>query len=448
MQLEQNSFKRAIAEGQPQIGFWVTLSSNMVAEVIAPAGYDWVLLDMEHSPNDYFSILGQLQAFAGTATTAIVRVEWNDPVAVKRVLDLGAPGVLFPMIQSVEEARAAVAATRYPPKGHRGVAGSTRATKFGRIPDYAHRVEAETSVLLQLETVAAVEQAAAIADVEGVDGLFFGPADIAADMGLIGKPADPAVWDLIRPVAKKLIAKGMPVGTLVLDPAFAAELLRDGFSFVASGVDSLPCTIGGTSTGFHSHKRVQTLEDFKGLKLRTAGAFAEIASRLGAVTVVIPGSEVYEALERNVIDAVEWGSPEINRSTGFQDVAKYIITPGLDLSGGSFECMFNPTAWDSLSDEDRDRIRMAAKKTLFETWVLASTSDLNAFETFVEGPNEIVRVDDAVLEKIKQVTYEWEDEIAAENPWFKKALESQRAFKAKLNLWPEYRFQIGSLGQK
>ena len=214
------------------------------------------------------------------------------------------------------------------------------------------------------------------------------------------------------------------------------------------GVVSLPCTIGGTSTGFHSHKRVQTLEDFKGLKLRTSGAFAEIASRLGAATVVIPGAEVYEALERNVIDAVEWGSPEINRSTGFQDVAKYIITPGLDLSGGSFECMFNLEAWDSLSDEDRDRIRMAAKQTLLETWVLASTSDLNAYETFAGGPNEIVRVDDEVLDRIKQITHEWEDEIAAENPWFKKALESQRAFKAKLTVWPEYRFQIGSLGQK
>ncbi|MCV6587341.1 MAG: C4-dicarboxylate ABC transporter substrate-binding protein [Marinibacterium sp.] len=220
------------------------------------------------------------------------------------------------------------------------------------------------------------------------------------------------------------------------------EFRRENF-----GVVSLPCTIGGTSTGFHSHKRIQTLEDFQGLKLRTSGAFAEIASRLGAATMVIPGAEVYEALERNVIDAVEWGSPEINRATGFQDVAQYIITPGLDLSGGSFECMFNPDAWDALSELDRDRIRMAAKQTLFETWVLASASDLSAFQDFAEGPNEIVRVDDAVLERIKQVTHEWEDEIAAENEWFKRALDSQRAFKAKLAVWPEYRFQIGSLGQ-
>ncbi len=238
MQMESNPFKRALAEGRSQIGLWVTLSSNFVAEVISPAGYDWVLLDMEHSPNDYATILGQLQAFSGTGTTPIVRVEWNDPVAVKRVLDLGAPGLLFPMIQSVEEAERAVAATRYPPRGIRGVAGSTRATRFGRLGDYVDRVEDETSVLLQLETRAAVEQAEAIADVDGVDGVFFGPADIAADLGCLGKPMDPAVWDLIRPAAKRLIAKGVPVGTLVLDADFASELINDGFAFVAVGVDS------------------------------------------------------------------------------------------------------------------------------------------------------------------------------------------------------------------
>ena len=238
MQLAPNPFTQALKAGEKQIGLWVTLSNNFVAEVIAPAGYDWVLLDMEHSPNDYFSILSQLQVFEGSGTTAIVRVEWNDPVAVKRVLDLGAPGVLFPMIQSVEEARAAVAATRYPPRGIRGAAGSTRATKFGRVKDYVARVEDETSVLIQLETVAAVEQAEAIADVDGVTGIFFGPGDISADMGLMGKPMDPKVWALIKPAAQKLIAKGTPVGTLVLDADFAAELMNGGFSFVACGTDT------------------------------------------------------------------------------------------------------------------------------------------------------------------------------------------------------------------
>ena len=238
MQLEQNTFTHALGRGDKQIGIWISLCSNFVAEVTAPAGYDWALIDMEHTPNDYFSVLGQLQVFAATNTTAIVRADWNDTVVVKRLLDLGAPGILFPMIQSVEEAEKAVAATRYPPHGVRGVSGATRATKFGRVTDYVTRVEDETTVLLQLETRRAVEQAEAIGAVEGVNGIFFGPADIAADIGKAGKPMDPEVWALIKPAAQNLIAKGVPVGTLVLDPAFATELLNDGFSFVACGTDA------------------------------------------------------------------------------------------------------------------------------------------------------------------------------------------------------------------
>ena len=238
MQLDENDFTHAIARGDKQIGLWISLCNNYAAEVIAPAGYDWALIDMEHSLNDYFSVLGQLQAFAASDTTAIVRVEWNDAVAVKRLLDLGAPGLLFPMIQSVEEATQAVAATRYPPNGIRGVAGSTRATKFGRVSDYVSRIEQETTVLLQLETRDAVEQAEAIAAVNGVSGIFFGPADIAADIGKVGKPMDPEVWELIKPAAKKLMAKGMPVGTLVMDPDFASDLLKEGFTFVACGSDT------------------------------------------------------------------------------------------------------------------------------------------------------------------------------------------------------------------
>ncbi|WP_282151880.1 HpcH/HpaI aldolase family protein [Ruegeria atlantica] len=238
MQLASNVFTRALASGDKQIGVWISLCSNFAAEVVSTAGYDWALIDMEHSANDYFSVLGQLQAFAASSTTALVRVEWNDAVAVKRLLDLGAPGLLFPMIQSVEEAERAVSATRYPPRGIRGVSGATRATAFGRISNYTARVEEETAVLLQLETRAAVEQAEAISAVDGVSGIFFGPADIAADIGQLGKPLDPEVWALIKPAAQKLIAKGMPVGTLVTDPDFAAELLNEGFTFVAIATDT------------------------------------------------------------------------------------------------------------------------------------------------------------------------------------------------------------------
>ena len=238
MHYPDNPFTHALRANQKQLGLWISLCSPFAAEVTAPSGFDWALIDMEHTPNDYMSVLGQLQAFAATDTTAIVRPEWNDPVMVKRLLDLGARGLLFPMINSVEEAQAAVAATRYPPHGVRGFSGATRANKFGRVSDYLARIEDETTVLLQLESRHAIEQAEAIADVDGVHGIFFGPADIAADIGKLGKPLDAEVWDLIRPCAKALIAKGMPVGTLVNDGDFAAELLNEGFSFVACGTDT------------------------------------------------------------------------------------------------------------------------------------------------------------------------------------------------------------------
>jgi 4-hydroxy-2-oxoheptanedioate aldolase len=238
MKFTINQFSSALIEKQKQIGLWVSLSNNYVAEVLTHAGYDWVLVDMEHSPNDLQTVLGQLQAFSQGKTTALVRPPWNDPVIVKRLLDLGTQGLLFPMIQSAEEAAFAVASTRYPPKGIRGVAGSSRATKFGRVKDYAQEVQAQTTVIMQLETRGALMNAEQIAEVDGVDAVFFGPADIAADIGLIGQPLSHQVWDLIMPVAEKLIAKGVPVGTLVLDSDFAIELLNKGFDFVACGADS------------------------------------------------------------------------------------------------------------------------------------------------------------------------------------------------------------------
>ncbi|MGI9522063.1 MAG: HpcH/HpaI aldolase family protein [Hyphomicrobiaceae bacterium] len=247
MKLAPNPFTQAIRSGNKQIGLWVSLSSSFAADVVAPTGYDWVLLDMEHSPGELASVLGQLQVFAASETAAIVRPDWNDTVKVKRLLDIGAPGLLFPMVQSVEEAEQAVAATRYPPRGIRGVSGSTRANAFGRTSDYFARVEDETAVLVQLETKAAVAKAVEIGAVDGVDGVFFGPADIAADIGLLGKPMDPAVWELIMPAAKALMANGVPVGTLVLDAAFAAKLLGDGFTFVACGSDTALLAKGADS---------------------------------------------------------------------------------------------------------------------------------------------------------------------------------------------------------
>ncbi len=237
MKLETNQFTQALKKSEKQVGFWLSLRNNLAAEVVRTSGYDWLLIDMEHTPNDVSTVLTQLQAVAGGGSTAIVRPPWNDTVMIKRLLDIGAQGLLLPMIQSVEEAEKAVAATRYPPRGVRGVTGTSRANSFGRVKDYYDRIEDETAVLIQLETRSAIEQAIPIASVDGVTGVFFGPADIAADIGKLGQPLCDEVWELIMPAAKALMAKGIPVGTLVGDANFAAKLLNEGFTFVACGSD-------------------------------------------------------------------------------------------------------------------------------------------------------------------------------------------------------------------
>lgn len=235
--MRENTFLKGLRAGEAQIGLWCSLGGTYATEVIAGVGYDWILVDMEHAPNDLLSVTAQLQVFAGFQSTPIVRPDWNDKVKVKRLLDMGAPGLLFPMVQSVEEAEAAVAACRYPPRGVRGFAGLTRASSFGRDKDYFTRAEDETAILVQAESLSAVEACVELGQVDGVDGVFFGPADIAADMGLLGQATHPEVWALIRSAAKRLQAAGIPAGTLVSDAGFARELLDDGFLFVACGLD-------------------------------------------------------------------------------------------------------------------------------------------------------------------------------------------------------------------
>ena len=237
MNLSPNTFKHALAQGAPQVGIWNSLCSNIAADVLAPAGYDWALLDMEHSPNDFRTVLGQLQAFQSGETVPIVRPAWNDAVLVKRLLDLGAPGLLFPMVQSVEEAKQAVAATRYPPRGIRGVSMSQRGNRFGRVSDYFERVEAETCVLVQIETREALARTEEIAAVDGVDGVFFGPADLAADMGLLGQLANDDLWSAIAQGADAARRAGKPSGTLVGHHDKAIGLFKDGFGFVACSSD-------------------------------------------------------------------------------------------------------------------------------------------------------------------------------------------------------------------
>jgi 4-hydroxy-2-oxoheptanedioate aldolase len=235
--LPQNSFKRALKAGKPQIGLWSSLSSNYTVEVIAGAGFDWILLDCEHSPNDLESLLTQLQAAAPYPTTPVVRVPWNDMVTIKRVLDVGAQSLLVPYVSTAEEARAAVAFTRYPPAGARGVAGTTRATRFGRVKDYAKRAHEELCLLVQVETEAAVANIESICAVDGIDGVFIGPADLHASMGYPGEIANAKVKPVIDEAIRRIRKAGKAPGILTPSEADAKHWLGCGALFVAVGAD-------------------------------------------------------------------------------------------------------------------------------------------------------------------------------------------------------------------
>lgn len=237
MDIPPNPFKRALAAGRAQIGLWSSLSSNYVVEVTAGAGFDWLLIDTEHSPNDLESTLAQLQAAAAYPTHAIVRVPWNDMVVIKRYLDVGAQSLLVPFVQNAAEARAAVAATRYPPAGVRGVAGTTRATRFGRVKEYARRAHEELCVLVQVETQAALDQIEAICAVDGVDGVFIGPADLHASLGHLGETASAAVLPKIEDAIRRITAGGKAAGILTADEKLARRYLELGALFVAVGAD-------------------------------------------------------------------------------------------------------------------------------------------------------------------------------------------------------------------
>ena len=239
MELPVNWFKRALADSRPQIGFWCTLPGGSVAELLAGAGFDWLLFDTEHSPADPITVLEQLQAAAPyAATTAVVRAAWNDTVLIKRFLDIGVQSLLIPYVQNAEEARAAVAAVRYPPRGVRGVSGSSRATRFGRIPEYATRAEAELCLLVQVETVEAVGEIEAIAAVDGIDGVFVGPGDLSASMGYLGQPNHPDVTAAVEAAIGRISGAGKPAGVLTLDKAIARRCLDAGALFVAVGLDA------------------------------------------------------------------------------------------------------------------------------------------------------------------------------------------------------------------
>lgn len=238
MELPKNEFKQRLTAGQQQIGLWCTLSTAFAVDVVASAGFDWLLLDTEHSPGDVVSVLGQLQTLSGHQVSPVVRPASNDPVLIKRFLDIGAQTLLIPYVQSVAEASAAVASIRYPPEGIRGVSALTRATNFGRIEGYAHTVQAELCLIVQIETHQGLEALEDIAAVEGIDAIFIGPGDLAASLGHIGELNHPAVVAAVEDAIHRVRAVGKPCGVLTGDPTFARRCIDLGSIFTAVGVDA------------------------------------------------------------------------------------------------------------------------------------------------------------------------------------------------------------------
>jgi len=237
VELPVNQFKRNLAAGRPQIGLWMSFFAHQVVELCANSGFDWMLLDTEHSPNDPHMVHTQLMAAKGGTAHAVVRPAWNDLVMIKRFLDLGAQTLLLPYVQTPEEAHAAVQATRFPPDGMRGVAGSTRAAGFGRIKDYLNRANAEMCVLVQVETRKSLDNLDAICKTDGVDGVFIGPNDLAADLGHRGNIPHPEVQSAIADAIKRIRAHGKAPGILVGE-ADGQRMLDLGALFVAVGSDT------------------------------------------------------------------------------------------------------------------------------------------------------------------------------------------------------------------
>lgn len=238
MQTPVNPFKLALREGRVQIGLWVGLADPYAIEAVASAGFDWLLIDGEHAPNDLRTVLGQLQAVAAYPTHPIVRPVIGDVPLIKQLLDVGAQTLLVPVVETAEQAATLVSAVRYPPRGIRGVGSAlARSSRWNSIGDYLHTADEQMCVLLQVETKKGVGNLAAIAATEGVDGVFFGPADLSASMGLLGQPGHPDVQRVILDGIATVRGAGKAAGVLAVDPKLARLYLDAGALFVAVGVD-------------------------------------------------------------------------------------------------------------------------------------------------------------------------------------------------------------------
>jgi 4-hydroxy-2-oxoheptanedioate aldolase len=237
MDLPRNTFKHAIAKGELQIGLWCSLCSPITAEIVSHSGFDWLLLDTEHSPNEVPDVLAQLQAVQAGTASAIVRPAWNDIVLIKRFLDIGAQTLLIPFVQTPEEARRAVEATRYPPGGIRGITGSGRASRYGRVKDYLKNASQEICLLVQVETKSALDRIEDIAAVDGIDGVFIGPNDLSASFGQIGNWGHPDVQKALEDAVRRLKKIGKPAGILTPNEEEAKRFIDWGYTFVAVGAD-------------------------------------------------------------------------------------------------------------------------------------------------------------------------------------------------------------------
>lgn len=237
MDLPKNAFKAAIKAGKPQIGLWVSIPSNYTAELLAGAGFDWLLLDTEHTPTDIETVVAQLQAIAPYPTTPIVRVPWNDRVVIKRYLDTGVQTLLIPQVDTVEDAKNAVAHTRYPDSGLRGVAGTTRATRFGRISNYFKTAHQEICTLIQAESREALTHIEEMAEIDGIDGIFIGPADLHASLGYLGERANKDIMPVIDDAIRRIAKAGKAPGILTDSEENARRWLDCGATFVAVGSD-------------------------------------------------------------------------------------------------------------------------------------------------------------------------------------------------------------------
>ncbi|MBC2384683.1 4-hydroxy-2-oxoheptanedioate aldolase [Pseudomonas sp. WS 5106] len=235
----KNAFKARLKAGEPQIGLWLGLADAYCAELAANAGFDWLLIDGEHAPNDLRSLLGQLQAIAPYPSQPIIRPVVGDTALIKQVLDIGVQTLLVPMVESAEQARELVRAITYPPHGVRGVGSAlARASRWNSVPDYLDKADEEMCLLVQIENTVGLANLDEIASVDGVDGVFIGPADLSAAMGHRGNPGHPDVQAAIEDAIARVRKAGKAVGILSADETLARRYLELGATFVAVGVDT------------------------------------------------------------------------------------------------------------------------------------------------------------------------------------------------------------------